>query len=227
MLFGYYLAQLRVMLYAAPVILLAISCHEYAHGWVSDRLGDPTPRRDGRLSLNPFHHLDPLGTLCLLLFHMGWAKPVRINVSYYKEREKGIILVSLAGPMMNFLLAFLSLLIRGLLVKFGNLQFLMIHIFLLLTYYSAVINIGFGLFNLIPLPPLDGSNVLEAIWPAAGVFYQRIRPYRQILLILLLVSGCLTIPLGMANRQITGSMWALVKKLLRIGVSVGVPSNVV
>ena len=84
----YYITQLQVILYVAPVMLLAIICHECAHGFVSDRLGDPTPRMSGRLTLNPLKHLDPIGTLCLLFFHMGWANPVPINPYYYKDRKK-------------------------------------------------------------------------------------------------------------------------------------------
>lgn len=95
---SYYFQQLRDILYIAPVVLIAIMGHEFAHGWVSNRLGDPTPRMDGRLTLNPLKHLDPFGTLCLIFFKMGWAKPVRINTRYYKNRKSGIIMVSLAGP---------------------------------------------------------------------------------------------------------------------------------
>ena len=93
---SYYISQLQSILYVAPVMLLAIIVHECAHGWVSDKLGDPTPRMSGRLTLNPLKHLDPMGTLCLLVFHMGWANPVPINPYYYKDRKKGLILVSLA-----------------------------------------------------------------------------------------------------------------------------------
>ena len=122
---SYYLQQLRDILYIAPVVLIAIMGHEFAHGWVSDRLGDPTPRMDGRLTLNPLKHLDPFGTLCLIFFRMGWAKPVRINTRYYKNRKSGIIMVSLAGPFMNFILAFLSLLLYGLLGKYGSAEMLL------------------------------------------------------------------------------------------------------
>ena len=95
------MGYLRELLYTIPAILIAITVHEFAHGYVSYRLGDPTPEREGRLTLNPFAHLDFWGTLCLLLFRMGWAKPVRINTAYYRNRKKGIILVSLAGPAWN------------------------------------------------------------------------------------------------------------------------------
>lgn len=215
----YYMSQLKSMLYVAPVILIAISFHELAHGYVSYKMGDPTPKMDGRLTLNPLKHLDLAGTLCLLVFHMGWAKPVRINTSYYKNKKKGIILVSLAGPAMNFLLAFISLLIFGLLLKYGNSSSYGIYVAVMLTYYSAVVNIGLGLFNLIPIPPLDGSNVLGEIVPKVNEFYYKIRPYRSLILIVLLVSGILSRPLGIANNAIIEAMWKLIKMILSIGIT--------
>ena len=215
----YYMEQLKSMLYVAPVILIAISFHELAHGYVSYKMGDPTPKLDGRLTLNPFKHLDLAGTLWLLVFHLGWAKPVRINTAYYKNKKKGIILVSLAGPAMNFLLAFISLLIFGLLLKYGNVYSSAIYIVEMLSYYSAVINIGLGLFNLIPIPPLDGSNVLGEIVPKVNEFYYKIRAYRSIILIVLLVSGILSRPLGIANNVIIEGMWRLVKIILSIGTT--------
>lgn len=214
----YYISQIRAMLYTVPVILIAISFHEFAHGYVSYKMGDPTPKRDGRLTLNPLKHLDLMGTLCLLFFHMGWAKPVRINVACYKNRKKGIILVSLAGPIMNFLLAFLSMLIFGGLYKYGSPYSNGVYIGEMLAYYSAVINIGLGLFNLIPFPPLDGSNVLGEIVPKVEEFYYKIRPYRNLILILLLVSGVLSRPLGIANNMILNSMWSVVRMILGIGI---------
>ena len=120
MYLNYYIQQLRMLIYTVPVMLIAITVHEFAHGWVSYKLGDPTPKYEGRLSLNPLRHLDLIGTLCLLFFHMGWAKPVRINTAYYRNKRQGIIWVSLAGPFANFLTAFLSLLICGALMRFGN-----------------------------------------------------------------------------------------------------------
>lgn len=135
---GYYISQLRSILFIAPVMLLAIIVHEYSHGWMSDRQGDPTPRTAGRLSLNPLKHLDPIGTLCLLFFHVGWAKPVPINPWYYKNRKKGIIAVSLAGPFSNFILAFISVFGMGIVVKlwdnFSGWQWVLFQ----LLYYLAV-----------------------------------------------------------------------------------------
>ena len=168
MRFLFSMAYIRELLYTIPAILIAITAHEFAHGYVSYRLGDPTPKREGRLTLNPFAHLDFWGTICLLLFRMGWAKPVRINTAYYKNRKKGIILVSLAGPCMNYLVGFLGMLLYGVFYQNGS-------SIMLWFYYLAVINIGLGTFNLIPLPPLDGSNVLQELIPGAGRFFAKIR----------------------------------------------------
>jgi Zn-dependent protease len=208
---GYFLTleYLKNMIYIAPAILLAITAHEFAHGYVSYKLGDPTPKRDGRLSLNPLAHLDLWGTICLILFRMGWAKPVRINPSYYRDRKKGTILVSLAGPAMNYLLAFLAMVTCGIFYKFENNCSIWF-------YYLAVINVGLGTFNLIPLPPLDGSNVIRELFPGLEPIYDRIRRYAMPILFLLLVTGILRIPLNRVNTAVLDGMWNVVKKILKI-----------
>ena len=108
---------LFALVYTLPAVLLAVSLHEFAHGFVSYKLGDPTPKSDGRLSLNPFHHLDLIGTLCLLVFHFGWAKPVQVNPRYYKNPKAGMAVTALAGPVMNFLVAFAGVLGMGILYR--------------------------------------------------------------------------------------------------------------
>lgn len=217
MYLNYYIQQLRLLIYTVPVMLIAITVHEFAHGWVSYKLGDPTPKYEGRLSLNPLRHLDLIGTLCLLFFHMGWAKPVRINTAYYRNKRQGIIWVSLAGPVANFLTAFLSLLICGALMRFGNSGNSAVTIGVMLCYYSAVINIGLGVFNLIPIPPLDGSNVIEQMYPRVLYFYQRIRPYCTLILLILLATGALSRPLNTANNGIFAAMWNIVSALFSLG----------
>ncbi len=189
---------LKEMLYIVPAILLAITGHEFAHGFVSYRLGDPTPKREGRLSLNPLAHLDLVGTLCLLLFGMGWAKPVQINPASYKNRRVGTVLVSLAGPFMNYLMAFAGMLLFAWAASEGHdgIWFL----------YLASINVGLGTFNLIPIPPLDGSHVLEELVPGIREIYARIGRFAMPLLFLCLYTGILRKPLDFANNAVIEGM---------------------
>jgi Zn-dependent protease len=212
-MFGYLweMEYLKSVIYTVPAILLAISAHEFAHGYVSYKLGDPTPKTDGRLTLNPFAHLDLWGTICLALFRMGWAKPVRINVVYYRDKKKGIILVSLAGPAMNYLLAFIGMLAYGVCYKVDSGLGTW-------CYYFAVINVGLGTFNLIPIPPLDGANVLMELFPNVRGFYQSIRRYAMPILFLCLLTGILRIPLNQFNSAVLNGMWKIVKKLLMIRI---------
>ena len=155
------LENLTDYIYIVVAALFAIILHEIAHGLVSTWLGDPTPKRQGRLSLNPLKHLDPIGTLCLIFFHVGWAKPVVVNPDYYKNKKRGMALVALAGPLMNFLLAIFSIIIMAIFVKVNAYSNVLIIIYNFLLCFS-VINLGLGLFNLIPIPPLDGSRILGA-----------------------------------------------------------------
>ena len=197
----------------ALVALLAIVCHECAHGWVSYKLGDPTAKNAGRLTLNPLKHIDPIGILCMVLFRVGWAKPVPINPYYYRDRKKGIIYVSIAGPATNFILAFISLLIEGLLLKYSpshNANW----IFCQLCYYSAVVNISLGLFNLVPIPPLDGSRVVGALFPKAAAFYRKYQQHWRWVLLICVVTGLLSKPLGLLNNMLLNGMWKVVSLIL-------------
>jgi Zn-dependent protease len=149
---------LAFILIAIP-LLYAIIFHELAHGWVAYRMGDPTAKQLGRLSLNPIRHLDPVGTLMLFFVGFGWAKPVPVNFSLLRDRRKGMILVSSAGIIMNMILAFLALLLYSLLsLPQSSMP-------ALLLYYFAKINIILAAFNLIPIPPLDGSKILLGFVP--------------------------------------------------------------
>ena len=159
----------------------------------------------GRISLNPFAHVDWLGVLCLLLFHFGWAKPVPIDASYYKDRKTGIIWTSFAGPLANFLLAFICVFIYILLIVFLP-QFVYSGIgsFIVSTLStSATLNVGFGLFNLIPVPPLDGSKILFAFLPDEQ-YYRFIEgsPFFMLVLILLIYMNVLNVPLAMLQNNI-------------------------
>ena len=197
--------DLEGLLSLVIAVVLAMSIHEMAHGLVSDWLGDPTAKMQGRISLNPFAHVDWLGVLCLLLFHFGWAKPVPIDASYYKDRKTGIIWTSFAGPLANFLLAFICVFIYILLIVFLP-QFVYSGIgsFIVSTLStSATLNVGFGLFNLIPVPPLDGSKILFAFLPDEQ-YYRFIEgsPFFMLVLILLIYMNVLNVPLAMLQNNI-------------------------
>lgn len=202
----YIISKLIELLYTIPAVVIAISLHEAAHGLMSYKLGDPTPKKDGRLSLNPLKHFDPLGTLCLIFFHFGWAKPVMVNPYYYKNKKQGMVLVALAGPFMNFLIAFISIFSITLIAKLTLLNGLWIYLFFFLMYL-ATINIGLGIFNLVPVPPLDGSKVLGAILPSDKYFkYMQYEQYGMIILVILLFAGILDKPFSLASSSLTTIM---------------------
>ena len=149
-------------LYRIPALLLALTFHELAHGWIAYRLGDDTAKSHGRLTLNPLAHIDPIGLLALFLVGFGWAKPVPVNPLYFKgDRQRGMLLVGLAGPVTNFILAFITLFIIGALpTAIGAVP----HIQgILVTTFRY--NVLLGVFNLLPIPPLDGSKVLAYFLP--------------------------------------------------------------
>lgn len=179
--------QYLVYLYIIPAALIAIVCHELSHGLFSYLLGDPTPKEQGRLSLNPAKHLDLFGTLCLIFFGFGWAKPVRVDPRYYKNPKWGMALVALGGPLANFLIALISGLIVTLIQNYApytEIYNILFNFFL----YLMIINIGLGTFNLIPIPPLDGSKIIGAILPdSAYVQYMKYQKYGMFFIIGLLV----------------------------------------
>ena len=151
-----------------PGIFIAITFHEYAHAKVADMLGDETPRLQGRLTLNPFAHLDLFGTILLITCGFGWGKPVETNPRRYKRTIKmstAEALVSAAGPLMNFIIAIICSLLFAIIGKYANTSNIYTGVILTIINSTMVINIGLGLFNLIPLYPLDGSKILKSIAP--------------------------------------------------------------
>ena len=165
-------------------LLIAIDIHEFAHAWVADKLGDPTPRANGRLTLNPLAHLDPYGTLALLITSFGWGKPVPIDSYNLENPRKDSALISLAGPASNLILAgLLALILKIPLIS----QFL--NVFIIIFIPIIMINVSLAIFNLLPIPPLDGSKILVGFLPKdlAYELEDSLNQYRLILLIFILL----------------------------------------
>ena len=183
------------LLLSLPAVLLSLTLHECAHGWVAYRLGDPTAKDLGRLTLNPIRHIDPIGAISLLLFRIGWAKPVPINPRNFKRPRAGMALTAAAGPITNFLIAFVSTFFLLLSYNGGEkipvtsavTSFLALFLYYLFRFFYLlqVMNIALALFNLLPLPPLDGSRLLTLILPRRAAFWV-VRHERQILIFVLI-----------------------------------------
>ena len=193
-MFSSYLnSQLIQLLVSVPAVLLCLSVHEACHGYMAYALGDPTAKHAGRLTLDPIRHLDPIGTICLLFFHVGWAKPVPVNPGNFKHPRRDIALVSLAGPVSNFLLALVALFLY---YPLRLAESSIVMTIALMLYMVAVISIGLGVFNLIPVPPLDGSKILLSFLPRKYEWkFAQYQQYIQFGLLILLVLGVLNTPI--------------------------------
>ena len=154
--------ELDTIIYRIPALLFAITIHEYAHAQCAESMGDPTPRLMGRLTFNPMAHLDPIGAILLVVAGFGWAKPVAINTNNFRNRREGTIKVSLAGPGANLFLCFMAALLSAVMNKFGLLSHGVYEFLLWIQLY----NVWFAFFNLIPIPPLDGSRLVSELLPA-------------------------------------------------------------
>ncbi len=199
------------------VIFLTLPIHEFAHGFIADKLGDPTPRYQGRLTLNPFAHIDYIGSLCILLFGFGWAKPVQVNSYNFKSPKRDMALTALAGPVSNIVVALISMILANAVIVITNsLRFYYVMAFFM---YVAQINVYLAVFNLIPIPPLDGSRILSVLLP--NRYYYKLMRYERYIyygLLALLFLGALDIPLANASSAVMGiieSIASLPFKLLR------------
>lgn len=191
-----FISELIIM---APPLLLALTLHEFAHGYVAWRLGDPTARMAGRLTLNPLKHLDPIGTIAFFLIKIGWAKPVPVNAAYFRNPHKDMLWVALAGPMTNLALAVISAIAAKAVWLLMNilpgtpLVAAVVIPFNAMLIASVWINLVLCIFNFLPIPPLDGSRILAGILPPdLAVSYARFEQYGFILIIILAFSGILS-----------------------------------
>ncbi len=187
---GFTSASLLNLLYSLPAILIALSFHEFSHAWVAWKMGDPTAKNAGRLSLDPVRHLDLVGFLFIIFFGFGWAKPVPINPRNFKKPKSGEILVSLAGVGMNFLVAFIA---YGVSVVFFRDS--VNSIAAIIVYYIIFFNIYFGIFNLIPIPPLDGFHIISTLFiRKAGKVVNFLYRYGYIILLVLILPSMFGFP---------------------------------
>ena len=224
-----FLKNIDLLLIQAPVILLSLTVHEYFHGWTANKLGDPTAKMRGRLTLNPIAHLDILGTILMFVVGFGWAKPVPIDPRNFKDPKKDTILVAIAGPLSNLVMALAAgLALRYMIPRMvsGEISsegvYPVIAIILVLT---LVYGIALAVFNMIPIPPLDGSRVLYGLLPNRYAYaYSRFEPYGVIFLFILFIFGggifkYLLLPVSYISVMLSGynysTRWGIISALLK------------
>lgn len=219
--------DIPTILLSIPAILIALTVHECAHGYTAYRLGDPTARALGRLSLNPLKHIDPIGALSMLFFRFGWAKPVPIDTRYFKKPRRDMAITAASGPLANFLLSFVGALLYSALlcgfsailsaVTVSNFVYLLMQYTLNFFFIFHYVNLTLGLFNCLPVPPLDGSRFLLVFLPPRVYFgVMRYERYISLALLLLLALGLLDGILGTLAGAISGGMLSLFEHIFGI-----------
>ena len=182
------LPDIQHLLLIAPAILFALTVHEFAHAWTANRMGDPTARLMGRLTMNPLAHLDPLGTIMIFLVHFGWGKPVPVDVRYLKRPKRDMLWIALAGPASNVI----SAAALGMVFRYLPAGVFQWREAIMILHYAVFINLILAFFNLIPLPPLDGSKILSGLLPLRQeMAYRQAERYLSILLIVLILAGAI------------------------------------
>ncbi len=225
--------DLPIMILGLPAILLSLSVHEASHGYAAYKLGDPTARNMGRLTLNPLKHINPFGFIAMLFFRVGWANPVPINTRNFKNPRKGMAISAAAGPLSNLCLAIIfTILLRLVLIPIGsiseglyltygnrywideslhsNTAFLILSLLAVMLYLGISLNLNLMFFNLIPLPPLDGSRIAYIFLPTN--LYFKIMQYEQYIMIgfiVLLATGIVSLPLGFLTGGLTDIFYSI------------------
>lgn len=203
-----------IIIYAVAAIL-AITFHEFCHGLAAYALGDSTAKDMGRLTLNPLKHIDVIGAICLVVFKFGWAKPVPVDMRRFRKPKAGMAISALAGPVANILFAFVALVLAAVARLYYDTDIgYWAYIFF---YYLAVINVCLGIFNIIPIPPLDGSKILLAILPhKAYLKLMRYERFGMIILIILLATGILSPYFTTAYTWVLNALWSVASFPLKI-----------
>ncbi len=195
-----------------PVFLLALTFHEFAHAWVAQRLGDPTARLQGRLTLNPLAHLDLLGTIAIVAIGFGWAKPVPVDARYLSRPRRDFMLIAAAGPVSNVLLGAASAFCVRMIpwAAWGADWMWLVRPILLMLYTAVYVNVLLAVFNLLPIPPLDGSRVLSGFLPLRhAITYNRLEPYGVLIIFLLFITGVMNPVFGMAQHTLTQALFRM------------------
>lgn len=188
------------------VIFCTMPVHEYAHALIATKLGDQTPRLSGRLTLNPMAHISPLGAIMIFLCGFGYAKPVNVNPRNFNDPKKGMALTAIAGPVSNLIMGFVCILLANLFTRIlGNMTSLLPYAVYYFLYFAGVVNVNLAVFNLLPIPPLDGSRILQLLIPAK--YYYKFLQYERyvvIVVFILIMTGVLSGPLSYISGLIIG-----------------------